>query len=112
MLKFYRFSPTIIRTLEVLLSWQETKLIQYADDATFILDGSKNSSEEAVRIFLNVFKLSSGLSINLEKYNLFPLGQYIHRQPAFTKSIAINLLFGPLTMLGTTLLKMVTIFFS
>lgn len=85
----------------IVIGGQETRLIQYADDTTFILDGNRNSLEEAIRI-LNVFKLSSGLTINLDKCNLFPLGPYIRRQPAFIKNIAITVSLGPVTILGIT----------
>ena len=79
----------------------ETRLIQYADDTTFILDGSRNSFDESLRI-LNIFKLSSGLNVNLEKCNLFPLGPYIRHRPAFVQDVALNVTLGPVTMLGVT----------
>lgn len=79
----------------------EIRLVQYADDTTFILDGSKDSLDEALRI-LDAFKLSSGLVVNHGKCNLFPLGPYVHARPAFSLDLAINFSRGPVKMLGIT----------
>ena len=51
---------------------------------------------------LDVFKSASGLTVNFEKCNLFPLGPYIQRKPDFTNDFVFKITTGPVTMLGIT----------
>ena len=85
----------------IVIEGTETRIIHYADDTTFILDGSKESLDEVLRI-LDSFKVASGLTVNLEKCNLFPLGPFIHRKPDFVSDFVFNVTLGPVTMLGIT----------
>ena len=73
--------------------------MQYADDTTMFLDDSKTSITETIRIF-SVLKEASGLSINLAKSNLFPLGPYITRIPFSLHDLNIDITHGPVQLLG------------
>ena len=66
------------------------KVLQYADDTQLFLDGTKDSLLEALRT-LSLFKRASGLSINVEKSTLFPLGASRNTTPAFLKEIDLFL---------------------
>ena len=51
----------------------EIKVEQFADDCTFILDGTRKSFESTLRI-ISEFSLVSGLSLNIEKTKVLWLG--------------------------------------
>lgn len=68
---------------------QELKILQYADDTILILDGSNNSLRETV-LPLNVLESASGLKINFDKSNIFPLGPLIAHTPAFLDYYSFN----------------------
>lgn len=48
------------------------KILRYADETQLLLDGTKDSLQEALHI-LNIFNVVSCLFINVEKSSLFPL---------------------------------------
>ncbi|PIK59649.1 putative fibrinogen-like protein A-like [Apostichopus japonicus] len=50
------------------------KILRYADETQLLLDGTKDSLQEALHIF-NIFNVVSCLFINVEKSSLFPLGR-------------------------------------
>ena len=60
----------------------EFKLLQYADDTVFFLDGSRDSLQETLTI-LDEFGRVSGLKVNLPKCFLFPLSPFRTTRPAF-----------------------------
>ena len=77
----------------------ETKLLQYADDTILFLDSSKTSLTETLNVLNNLGE-ASGLNINLNKSNLFPLGPFVSHKPPFVNDIDLNYTLGPLDFLG------------
>ena len=78
---------------------REVKIMQYADDTTFFLDGSRESIDGTLRN-LDILKVASGLSITISKSSLFPLGPFITRTPRFVNTLYINITQGPVSFLG------------
>ena len=72
---------------------------QYADDTTFILDGSKQSLEETLKL-LRLFAQISGLSINMEKTKVIWIGRNKNSQTRYCREF--NLEWNPktFTLLG------------
>ena len=74
---------TIIRGIRI--SDNESKISQYADDTTLILDGTRASLERSF-VLLNIFAKLSGLKVNYEKTQTLWIG-YLKNQ---TDKLAIN----------------------
>lgn len=66
---------------------------------TIYLDGSLKSPEETVSIFSD-FERSSGLKINYEKINIFPLRPITYQKPHFLNNFNFNFTLAPITLLG------------
>ena len=62
----------------------EARIIQYADDTCIFLDGSVESLNATIDI-LHKFEIASGLKVNYEKSNIFPLGPFSRNKPNFLK---------------------------
>lgn len=77
----------------------ETKLLQYADDTIFTLSSNKESLNETLQVLSN-FRSASGLTININKSSLFPLGPFVHSEPAFVHDFNLNITNGPINFLG------------
>ena len=63
------------------VSGNEIKILQYADDTTIFVDGTANSLRTIVDIF--EAEASSGLKVNYDKTNIFPLGPLASAKPTF-----------------------------
>ena len=74
---------TLIRGIKI--SDNECKISQYADDTTFILDGTRSSIERSF-VLLNMFAKLSGLKVNYEKTEALWIGSFKNR----THKLAIN----------------------
>ena len=74
---------TLIRGIKI--SDNECKISQYADDTTFILDGTRSSIERSF-VLLNIFAKLSGLKVNYEKTEVLWIGSFKNR----THKLAIN----------------------
>lgn len=61
---------------------KETKILQYADDTALFIDGACGSLSSIVHI-LQSLERSSGLKINFDKTNIFPLGPLALNKPHF-----------------------------
>ena len=85
----------------ILVDGCETRILQYADDTTFLLDGSRNTLCNVLSL-LNEFKCSSGLKINLSKSHLFPLRPLVRNIPSYLNDFALKVTLGPISMLGVT----------
>ena len=62
----------------------EFLISQYADDTTFILDGSENSSENCLLV-LKLYADASGLCINLDKTKVVWIGSKLKSAERFCK---------------------------
>ena len=78
---------------------EEHRILQYADDTTFILDHNSSSLHGVVDI-LDCLRKASGLMINNSKSQLFPLGSFIRRRPLFLNDFNFEVTLGPVNMLG------------
>ena len=78
----------------------EYKILQYADDTAFVLDNCIASLQKVFDI-LNEFKAASGLSINVTKSILFPLGPLAQNWP-FLSFNEISISNGPISYLGVS----------
>ena len=76
-------NDTIFRGIRI--SDNECKISQYADDTTFILDGTRASLERSF-VLLNIFAKLSGLKVNYEKTEALWIGSFKNR----TDKLAIN----------------------
>lgn len=79
----------------------DVKLLQYADDTSFFIDGTAESLNTTLHV-LDKLKKASGLTINISKSSLFPLGPYVTCTPAFVHDLDIIFTHGPVTVLGIT----------
>lgn len=79
----------------------ETRIIQYADDTCIFLDGSHSSVKAVVDIFEELHT-SSGLRVNFEKSNIFPLGPLLNSKPNFLHNYGFSWTVSPVTALGIT----------
>ena len=59
----------------------ECKISQYADDTTFILDGSQSSFSRSLYL-LDTFALISGLKVNYEKTDALWIGSQVQKSPS------------------------------
>lgn len=82
-----------------MVSSNEVKIVQYADDTTFFLDGSRSTFLTLISI-LNKFSAASGLKINFAKSYLFPLGPYTNNPPRHVKDLDLTISNGPIKLLG------------
>ena len=73
----------VIRGIKVLDT--ESKISQYADDTTLILDGSESSFSRSLSI-LDSFALISGLKVNYEKTEALWIGPYKNWESAISSS--------------------------
>lgn len=78
----------------------EYKILQYADDTVFVLDNCIDSLQKIFDI-LNELKIASGLSINVTKSVLFPLGPLVQNYP-FSSYNGISVSIGPISYLGVS----------
>ncbi len=79
----------------------DIKISQYADDTTFILDGSDGSIISCINM-LECFRRSSGLKVNLEKSMLIPFGNRKKKLiDKYTNLYGIKWHTGLFTCLGT-----------
>ena len=79
----------------------EFRISLYADDTCIFLDGSYSSLRATVKI-LHIFEFSSGLKVNYDKSNLFPLGPLSSKKPRFLRHFDFVWTTGPVTVLGIT----------
>lgn len=75
------------------------KISNYADDTVIITDGSESSINEVVNV-LNRFSKVSGLTVNLDKSYLFPLGPLFSNPAEFFHNVQFRISNGPITYLG------------
>ena len=76
-------NDNVIRGFKVLDT--ESKISQYADDTTLILDGSESSFSRSLSI-LDSFALISGLKVNYEKTEALWIGPYKNSESAISSS--------------------------
>ena len=76
-------NDNVIRGFKVLDT--ESKISQYADDTTLILDGSESSFSRSQSI-LDSFALISGLKVNYEKTEALWIGPYKNSESAISSS--------------------------
>lgn len=79
----------------------ETRIIQYADDTCIFLDGSHLSVKAVVDIFEEPH-MFSGLKVNFEKSNIFPLGPLLNSKPNFLHNYGFSWTVSPVVALGIT----------
>ena len=75
------------------------KISQYADDTAIITDGSETSIRE-VLITLNTFSSASGLTVNVEKSHIFPLGPFSYNNPDYFNTFHLNICTDSMSYLG------------
>lgn len=83
----------------IIIGGDDHRILQYADDTTFILDHNKSSLCGILDI-LDGLRKASGLKINDSKSQLFPLGSFISRRPLFLNDFNFEVVLGPVSMLG------------
>lgn len=80
---------------------EEIKIMQYADDMLIVSDGTYSSLKK-IDDLLKDYKTASGLKINYDKTNIFPLGPLEFNKPLFMDVFKYNWTLGPVTLLGIT----------
>ena len=65
------------------------------------MDGTEGSFKEVIHVLEN-FRLASGLVVNYDKCNIFPLGPYVNDKPRFLDDSLITWTLGPVSLLGVS----------
>ena len=80
---------------------KEIRITQYADDTTIFVDNTHSSLSAITEIF-HLLEKSSGLKVNHDKTNIFPLGPLAADKPLFLNEFNFAWTLGPVTVLGIT----------
>lgn len=80
---------------------KENKLIQFADDTTFLLDGSDSSLRAALSL-LGQYAKYSGLKPNIEKTHAMWIGNKMNSQERLCRDFDLKWTSDPIKVLGIT----------
>lgn len=82
-----------------MVSSNDFKIRQYADDTTFFLDSSRGAFLNLIRM-INKFSAASCLKMNFAKSYLFPPSPYVNDSPRHMKDFDLKISNGPIKILG------------